>query len=160
MNKLVSLWNKHEQRNKYEGPDTVTIDGRKIQVEGIDVMAARKKPHTTAVLDNDAVKKDKNTEKSLIVHELSNHDFNSLISYILTSTSDRSMELRVVTHETLKRLRIKRNESKARVKIPKGVSIQVNTGSIIAWMRNIERKHKKSLAQLVVIDATVVVRTE
>lgn len=121
-------------------------------------MAVRKRPHVEPVMDNDVVNKDKDAERSLIVHELSNHDFNSLISYILKSSFDRVQIIRTATWETLKRLKVKRDKSKAVNKIPKNVSTEGDAGSIVVWLSKIEPTHKKSIRQLVVIDATVVSR--
>lgn len=159
MNKICDAWNKHENRKTYDGPDSISIEGQKFQFEEIN-MAVRKKPVTEPVFDNDAVNKDKNVEKSLIVHELSKHDFNSLILYLLKSPIHKAQIIRAATWATLKRLRVKRNKSKARVKIPKGVSNQGDAGSIVMWLSKIKPEHKTSIKQLIIIDATAVGRDQ
>ncbi len=161
MNRIVSAWQKYENKIKYEGPDSVTIDGEKIRVEeGIGNMAVRKKPHTEPVQDNDVVNKNKNAERSLVVNELSKQGFYSIIYTLLTANSDKSLSIRAASWDTLKRLRVKRDTSKAISKIPQGVSKQWDSGTLIRWMKKIESGHKKSIKQLVAIDATAVSRTQ
>lgn len=161
MNRIVEKWQNYENKLKYEGSDSITIDSEKIIVdEGIDDMAVRKRPHTTPVKDNDAVNKNRKAENSLVVNELSKHDFYSVIYNILTSTSDKALSVRTVCWGTLKRLRVKRDTSKVISKIPKGVSAQWDAGSLFTWMSKIESGHKKSIRQLVIIDATAVSRTQ
>lgn len=158
MNRICLLWEKHENTLKYDGTDSVIIEGQKFQIEGIDDMAVRKKPVTEPVRDNDVVNKNKKAEKSLIVHHLSNDDFNSLIFYLLQSPAHRAQIIRTATWEALKRLRIKRDSSKAIIKTPKVISSQGDAGSIIVWISKIQPNHKKSIVQLVAIDATAVSR--
>ena len=160
MNKIVASWNKQEARKRYNGPDSIKVDGQKLQIGEIDSMASRKKPVTEPVLDNDAVNKDKNAEKSLIVHELSKHDFDSLLWYISRSSHDRVMILRGATFNTLKRLGIKRNKKKAIKSVPKKANGQGDAGSIVVWLSKIQPTHKKSITQLIKIDATICVRTD
>jgi len=158
MNKIVGSWNKYQERKKYDGPDSIIIDDQKFQIGETDSMAARKKPVTEPVLDNNVVKKNKKAEQSLIVHELSKHDFHSLIKYLLVSPVHRAQIIRTATWTTLKRLRIKRDSTKALKRVPKGVSNQGDAGSIVVWLSKIKPEHKKSIKQLIQIDATAYAR--
>lgn len=161
MNRIVSAWQKYENKIKYEGPDSITIDGEKIRTEeGTNGMAARKKPHITPVRDNDVVNKNGKAENSLVVNELSEQGFYSVIYTLLTANSDKSLSIRTASWGTLKRLRVKRDTSEAISKIPKNVSAQWDSGTLVQWMNNIESIHKTSIKQLVAIDATAVSRTQ
>ncbi len=160
MNRIVSAWLKHENKSEYDGPDILTIDGEKIQVEEIDKMALRKSPHTTAVMDNDVVNKNPKAEESLEINELSKNDFNKIIAYIRNCNILRVHELLVITRPVLKRLGKKRNTSKAVTKTPQNVSTQVDIGTFKTWTGKIQLNNSKSITQLIVIDATAKVRTQ
>lgn len=89
---------------------------------------------------------------------LPKRDFNSVIRAILTGPQSRAASFRGASFRNLKRLGIARNLSKAHVKVPEG-SDQIDVGSIVTWMDNIQPEHKRSIWQLIEIDATAVSRT-
>ena len=113
MNRIADLWNNHESKPKYSGADAIKLDDQKIQVEGAEDMAERKSPVVKPVKDNDVVNKNKNTEKSLVVRELSKPNFNNVIRYILRGTQDSAAAIREITFENMKRLGLKRNMEKS-----------------------------------------------
>lgn len=159
MNKAVKSWNNSVQKinSVSESPDKIEIEGQKIQVEEIDEMSERKSPHTEAILDNSAVKADPNTEKSKEVIQLSKSHFNNVVRFIQRSSIDRVHAVRTSTHRNMKRLKLKRNLSKAVKGIPKG-SDQADGGTLKTWMEKITDKDKKAIKQLIVLDATCCAR--
>lgn len=66
--------------------------------------------------------------------------------------------LRTATFQNLNRLGLERDESKAVGNTPKG-SDQVDTGSLVTWMRGIKPDERKACEQLVTLDATLVARS-
>lgn len=89
---------------------------------------------------------------------LPDNQFNNVIRVIKKSQVDRVKNIRQISFDTLKRLKVKRDLSKAVKGIPKG-SDQTNVRAIIDWMNKVERKNKWAVRQVVAIDATAVVRT-
>lgn len=151
MNRIVETWNRSQQP-EYNGPDSVKIDGQEIQLEENEEMAVRKKPHTEAILDNTPM------EKSKIIKELPKNQFDSIILSIKRATLPRVHEIRTITFNTLKRLKVKRDKTKAVNKLPKKGSHQVDVGSFKNWTDKITNIDKESVRQLIVIDATCVAR--
>ena len=89
--------------------------------------------------------------------ELNPQQFNHVIRQIKNAAIDRAKLIRTATHSTLKRLKVKRDVSKAVKGIPKG-SDQGNVGTILTWLERIGPTDKKAIRQLVAIDATAVAR--
>lgn len=89
---------------------------------------------------------------------LPKRDLNTVIRMILNGPRDRAEYIRNVTFRNLKRLGVERNLSKAHTKLPDG-SDQIDIGSIVTWMDKIQPEHKRSVWQLIEIDATAVSRT-
>ena len=90
--------------------------------------------------------------------ELLDTQFDNVIRQIKRSAIDRVKILRDSTFNTLKRLKVKRDLSKAVKGIPKG-SDQGNMGDVRQWLKRIKPGDKRAISQLVAIDATAVVRT-
>jgi hypothetical protein len=83
---------------------------------------------------------------------------NTIIRLIHRAGTEQVLVLQAATLNTLQRLKVKRDISKAVAKTPEG-SDQIDLGSVIVWLNKIERKDAAAIAQLVVIDATCVART-
>ena len=105
---------------------------------------------TVAPLETDVIK---------VLKELLDHHFKTVIRWIKRSHVDHVKPLRVATHANLKRLKTRRDLSKAVKGTPKG-SDQGDIQSIITWMRKINPGDTKAIEQLVAMDATTVVRTQ
>jgi hypothetical protein len=93
--------------------------------------------------------------------ELPENHFDTIIRCIKKFPLDRVDFLRNATFHTLKRLRVKRDLSKAVSGIPKG-SDHLNVMSIVVWMSKISARNdqtEKAVAQIVAIDATCVARS-
>lgn len=88
---------------------------------------------------------------------LPDNQFNNIIRFVRRGSADEVAQIRHATFSTLKRLGVGRDVSKAVVKTPSG-SDQVDTQSIVVWMNQIQIHEKKSVAQLIAIDATAVAR--
>lgn len=84
--------------------------------------------------------------------------FGSVIRVIKKSHVDRAKTIRQLSFDTLKRLGVKRDLSKAVAGMPNG-SDQGNVGAIRDWMNKVEKKNRWAVKQVVAIDATAVVRT-
>jgi hypothetical protein len=91
--------------------------------------------------------------------EMNQSHFNNVIRSIKNGSIDHTKYLRHATHINLRRLRVRRNVSKAVSGIPKG-SDQASPMSVVRWMEKITRKDAKAIEQLVAIDATAVVRMQ
>jgi len=131
MNQMVRSWNRCQEREKYKGPDAVSIDGERFLLE----------------------------EKEMEDLTMSSYNFDSLIRQIKQNSLDQVKGLKTITYSTLKRLNLKRDKSKAVAGIPKG-SDQSNLQSFAVWCQKLtnEKSHVKAVAQLVAIDATAAIR--
>lgn len=90
---------------------------------------------------------------------LPRNQFRNIIRVINKSGIDLSSSIRQITYDALKRLGVKRDLTKAKSGIPRG-SDQVDLGSIKTWLSKIQVSNVDAIKQLVVIDATAVVRTK
>jgi hypothetical protein len=90
--------------------------------------------------------------------ELSTNGFNSLVRMIHRADHDRVQWVVTATHQTLCRLKAKRDVAKAVAKIPEG-SDQADLGSFKAWLDKITAADKAAVAQVVVLDATAASRS-
>jgi len=133
MNQIVRRWRRHVERVSQlpKAPDTVTIDNQKLKF---------KEPKMAKEV------------------RLPKRHFDSVVRMIKRSSMDRAMMLRTATYNTLKRLGVRRNRSKAVLGVPDG-SDQVDTGSIVAWLNKVKPSNADAIQQVVAIDATVVQRT-
>jgi hypothetical protein len=84
--------------------------------------------------------------------------FNNIIRLIHQVDRERVLWLRNVSFNTLRRLGVKRDVSKAIGKLPAG-SDQCDLGSIRTWMDKVQPTDLVAVAQVVAIDATAVSRT-
>jgi hypothetical protein len=150
MNQIVRSWIKYQERPKYDGPDSVDIDGEKLVIG--DDMAERKKkdlgPHFGSFKP---------------VYEqpsgaLDSTSFNNVIRMIKIAESDRVFHLRHATFTALRKLRVARDLDEAVSGMPKGSS-QADFGSIITWIKSIAKDDTSAVNQLLAIDATCCVRT-
>ena len=87
-------------------------------------------------------------EKKLLDGQL-----NNVIRMIKQGPMERVLSIKTMTHKTLKRLKVKRDATKARTKLPRG-SDQVNVGTLFTWLNSIGKEDEGAVKQLVVIDAT------
>jgi hypothetical protein len=126
MNPIVTSWQRHENRVKYDGPDSVTIDDETITL---------KESHMP------------------VQTELPDHQLNNVLRFVKMAALNKVLGLKTATFNTLKRLGVKRDGRMAARKVPKG-SDQGDVGSIIRWMDGIQPTDKKAVAQIVKIDAT------
>jgi hypothetical protein len=116
-------------------------------------MAARKKPQTDPVIDTDA--KD---DAGPVVKELPLNQFRTALRGIHNADRDALGPLRDATFTNLRRLRTRRDKSKAVNRRPRRGSDQADQGSLITWMSKIGRKDAAAIDQLLAIDATIVAR--
>lgn len=156
MNKITDSWDSWQQPED-DIPDAVKIDGVKFQVESKEEMAQRKAPDLGPHIDESskAAKADDMLKK--IIRELPEQDFDNVIRHVLKSPIDHAHEVRQATFDVLGKLKVKRDTSKARTQVPDG-SDQMALGSIVTWLQNIKPEDKKSIEQLIVLDATCCVR--
>ena len=91
------------------------------------------------------------------VIEISQRAFDSVIRLVKNAPLDRITMLRTATFKALKRLKTKRDKSKAVLGLPKG-SDQQDVMSLIKWVDKVQRQHTKAIEQVVAIDATCVAR--
>ena len=87
-----------------------------------------------------------------------NH-FSNVIRLIKNAPLDRAKVLKTATWETLRRLGVKRDPSKAVSGLPKG-SDQGDIMSLVAWMYRIKPEDKEAVEQVVAIDATCYARVK
>lgn len=116
-------------------------------------MADRKSPQTEPVLDNTA-----GEEPDRILRSLPQPEFFNVIRWIKTHSVEEVGTLRNVTFHALGRLGAKRDLNEAFGRIPRG-SDQSEVQSIIRWVEGIQPGDTESIEQLVVIDATCVLRS-
>ncbi len=90
--------------------------------------------------------------------ELPQNQLNNIIRMVLKADQERALAIRQATFDTLKRLRVPRDLSKATTKTPNG-SDQCDIGSIITWLNKVEKIDSVAITQIVLIDATAVART-
>ena len=126
MNRIVQSWDRSQRKVAVPGPDALTV--------GEDVFEFQE------------------TEMP-IVKELRPEQFDSLIRMIKKVGLERVRDLRTATYRTLKRLEVKRDESKFVPGIPKG-SDQHNIRTVLVWLDKIKPGDAKAMEQLVAIDAT------
>jgi hypothetical protein len=84
---------------------------------------------------------------------------NNVVRLIKTSSIDKASFLRDRTAERLEELGVQPDASKAVKGIPAG-SDQVDTQSVMAWLRNVNRGDKAAIDQLISLNATAEARLE
>ena len=126
MNRFAALWNKHEERLKPDGPDGLTLGDQRVVFE---------------------------EETMPVQKNLPQGHLDSVIRMIFREGRDRVVSLQHATHNTLKRLKVRRNLTRAVVAMPAG-SDQVDLMSLFVWMNKVTREDKAAIAQVVAIDAT------
>ncbi len=94
-----------------------------------------------------------------IQKELGDQRFKDVIRMVKNVALMEVKDLRTATFRTLKRLEVKRNESKFVPGIPEG-SDQHNVRTILVWLDKIKPGDKKAIEQLVAIDATATRRVK
>lgn len=85
------------------------------------------------------------------------NQFNNVIRYVKRAELDRVKSLRTATFNTLKRLGVARDPSKAVRGVPKG-SDQGDMMSIFVWMDKTTPANRPAVRQVVAIDATATAR--
>jgi len=90
--------------------------------------------------------------------ELPVNHFNNIIRLLHQVDRERVLWVRHVTFTNLKRLGVKRDSTKAVVKMPAG-SNQCDTGSIRDWCTKLKPGDAAAIKQLVAIDATAFARS-
>jgi hypothetical protein len=93
-----------------------------------------------------------------IQKELPANQLNNFVRMLFRADTERVMVLRNATFLALRRLGVKRDQSKAVSKIPDGTD-QIDLGSAITWMDGIVPEDTVAVSQIVVLDATAVFRT-
>lgn len=83
--------------------------------------------------------------------------YDTVIRIVRRADIDLVNQLRHVTHAKLKALGVARDLDKAVESTPSG-SDQIDMQSIFKWINAIENGHKRSVWQLIAIDATAVKR--
>jgi hypothetical protein len=163
MNAIVSAWQRHESRKRipFDTPDTLVLDGQAVilidphqQVSEFD-MAQRKAPQTEPVLDSAGRQQQAATN---IIAELPKADFHKVLHYVQNSSQEQARQLRTATFNTLKRLGVKRDTSRAIDRAVRSDGRLGDTRSIVVWMNRIAPGDKKAVDQLLVIDACCVKR--
>ena len=94
-----------------------------------------------------------------VVAKMPTSHFDTVIRMLKRAESDRVKQVRMASFRNLKRLGVKRDVSKAVVKLPTG-SDQVDVGSVVTWMDKIKPENKSAIRQLVAMDATSVRRMQ
>ena len=90
---------------------------------------------------------------------LSTAQFNSFIRAIKQTKLENVKALRAISHTALKRLRVRRDMTKAVKGLPEG-SNQVNVGSLITFLETVPKKNKEAVQQVIAIDATATARVK
>jgi len=88
---------------------------------------------------------------------LDNQSFNNVIRLVRRASIEDVNFLRDATFNQLRSLRVPRDMEYAATKTPKG-SDQVDTASILAWIRSVEKDDPEAVKQLKGLDATLVAR--
>lgn len=117
-------------------------------------MAERKKPQTDFVEDSSAA-----DDTVLAEKELQKGHFNNVLRFVKSAPLESVRPVRTETYNALKRLQVSRDFSKAKSGIPKG-SDQVDVGTLVKWLRSIEKPNEKAIEQLVILDAVCCGRFE
>jgi hypothetical protein len=133
MNQIVTAWQNHVRRNRYDGPDSVGLDDETLSLGGETSMPVETK--------------------------LPANHFNNVIRLVKTASLDRVKVLKTATYNALKRLGVARDARLARVKVPAG-SDQGDVRSVIVWMDRVGPQHKAAVRQIRVIDATCCKRVQ
>ena len=89
---------------------------------------------------------------------LPKNQFNNVIRLLRRADISTVNTIRNVTYSKMKELGLKRDESKAAQKTPKG-SDQVDVQSLVVWINSIKPDEKRAHWQLIEIDATAVARS-
>jgi len=89
--------------------------------------------------------------------ELEKNEFNSVIRQVRKTSSENVAFLRDATYNKLKELGVKRDMEYAVEKTPMG-SDQLDTGSLVAWIKKVDKEDWPAVRQLLSIDATLVKR--
>jgi len=132
MNRIVAKWNKHQERTKEHVPDAIQID------------------EDTKFYFSEEPEMDYDTSLTKV-------QFRSLIKLMKTADLGIAETVRSNSFKALKRLKVKRDLSKAVKGIPKGHT-EVNVGNIVAWLEKVDPADPKAVAQVVAVDATAVTR--
>jgi len=158
MNRIVRAWNQWHEKPRYTGPDSVEIDGEKFLLE-VPEMAERKKAETHPKATKDELRVAKVTDKSLIQKHMDADKFNNVIRGVRLGSAEKAKTVRQATYDTLRRLGVKRNLSKARKSTPNG-SDHLDVGTLVSWLDSLSPKDKKAVRQAVILDATCVERSK
>ena len=115
-------------------------------------MANRKKRQTSTILTAGelAVQDEVNANKTQV--HLSKSHFNNVVRYLKVCPLNNAQQIRTLTYNTLKRLQVKRDLSKAPKGIPGG-SDQFDGGSLLNWMDSILPADTKAVEQVIALDA-------
>jgi tetrahydromethanopterin S-methyltransferase subunit H len=132
MNRIVRSWERSSLRAAAPDPDALEID------DSVFVFEEKAMP---------------------IQKELRDQQFEDVIRMLKMVGLTKVKDLKTATFGTLRRLKIKRDETKAVVGIPKG-SDQHNVRTILDWLDKIEPEDEKAIEQLVAIDATATRRVK
>jgi hypothetical protein len=124
MNKIVESWKSHEENSKYQGTDTIRIDGATFNLpthEGINAEEKRMAhPDRQIAINQDVTK------------ELALHGEQQTVESLLAET-----------HRTLKRLgEIAGPRTKAFRRMPRAVGGRPNLLDLIKWMNNLGPEDK------------------
>lgn len=130
MNQLVARWQVHERNRKPDTPDSAAIGEVKLLLQ----------------------------EEKMIQKELPDNQFASVIRMVNSADRERVLALRNATFNTLKRLKLRRDATKAVTNLPAG-SDHVDLMSLYVWLSKVEAADKAAVEQVVKIDATAVSRT-
>ncbi len=154
MNSIVKRWQKQQQKPRYAGPDTVIVDGVKLELG--TPMAERKKPETEVqkplsnkILNREAPKKITISRRAAV----------ELALYGRTRDVDAAYR---ETYRTLVRLGLDCKETKAIGKIPRGAGSMPSIQDLIRWLDAIDgsKAYKDDRQWLVRFHATLILRVD
>ncbi len=125
-------------------------------------LAARKAPVKKTAARNQPRQEPKaavpSAEPEPMQYDMSEQHFNQVVRFVKMASLDRVSQLRQATFDTLGRLGVKRDSSKAVRGLPSG-SDQHDLQSLFVWMAKVRPQHKNAVRQVVAIDATCVARS-
>lgn len=145
MNQIVDNWKVSKEDYL---PDGLEIHGEK------RIMAVRKKPQTEYVPDSSCA-----DDTDLRLCHLSKKDFSTYIRFIKTTGLENVKLVRTETFNALKRVQAKRDVEACPAGIPSG-SDQADVGTLVRWLRSVEKTHEKAIRQLIMLDAACCQRTK
>jgi len=130
MHPILASFNRKAVRPKYNGTDSLTVDGEKV-IFGRNMMP--------------------------IQVELSEGQMNNVIRLVKTADVSRVQSVSLAVLAALGRLRSRRDLRLTIANTPLG-SDQHDLGSFVTWTKQITRADRAAVAQLRVIDATATAR--